>query len=206
MSSFYCLDDLAGDFELRDGFPELARIVGRLEILQQVGELWRFHHRHGPCESVCLGRMVQLKLPAMAGIHARAPKPCSHFEAFGSPGRSCAGEPGAEIGAALPPARGVCPHIQPATKLHQIVHQWTWWNTWDTEIMLVKKWRTWCTHETFIRHEQLIIIANNRHEVMAPMLLITSVSFVPRLRVLWEERCNLWLLTDSQVTKESYWI
>lgn len=78
-------------------------------------------------------------------------------------------------------------------------------NTWDTEIMLVKKWRTWCTHETFIRHEQLSI-ANNRHEVMAPILLITLVSFVPRLKVLWEERCNLWLLTDSQVTKESHWI
>ena len=54
------LGDLPSDLELRDGLPQLARVVSKLEVLQQGGESGRLHHRDRSGVSVSFEGMVDL--------------------------------------------------------------------------------------------------------------------------------------------------
>lgn len=84
--------DFAGEFEVRDGAPELAGVVSGLEILEQGGELGGLHHGQRARERVVLEEGVRRRHFAavvgvtVAGAHARASVARPHLQALGAPG------------------------------------------------------------------------------------------------------------------------
>lgn len=103
--------DFSRDFELRDGAPELAGIVSRLEVLEQCGESGGFHHGHGSRERVALEERVRgghFAAMAVTRAHASASVAGPHFQTLGAPG---AGGCHSRAVAALPPAGSVGAHV-----------------------------------------------------------------------------------------------